>query len=892
MHCNPSFDADNDDVMASVPSARVYRGRGAPRSPVPQVHPYSLPYPRPRYPQFPPYPHRHSQTVRRHSTTSSPLLSRRSRQHRRHFTIPKKAYVQRSSPTHPAPVQLPTPSVHNEFRNLLSLYHPPHHHPHLHRYDYLSLRWVSEWDSIISPSPSVLLQLGLPVPEVASPDIQTDRASSAGESSGLSSDSEEELKEGGIHAPSLHNQPLSEECEQESVLDSLGYSSFQEADIHAPRLYNEPQRVGSECGSSRHSSFKRLPVFSQLTEVHGQNIDEEEDNSFAGAFLESLELQSISDANDIDRVVLTSAEQQRTTGASSLTSSVCCPIGDDLREDQWTVMDFDDCVFEEPQHVVNNHPPSAMPRTAENSQDLLEASDQDLVSGQYTEVDKADRCIGLDSCASNNDCLATKSDSAKADEFTLGTDNTGVCQLSNAVTEYVHESETRDVSSSGALELKNRYPLEAKDVSGGASASELENMNPSVTEDVSGSSGSELENRPHPSVAEDVSSGSGASELENRYPSVEAPDHEGDLFREEQVMDIDEEDSVLSHTEETNTTNYLDDDCEDRSGDCSDMDDTEPERTRPFPERTRIDDKEPAMNTPPVPERTCVSQAPCTVTSSFHGCIMSTGCALHRPCTTQTATVTPANTDPATPVQESPVHASSVYNHGGQKYKICPDSPATDSLSNSKKSGEWFRVGVDNSCSDHDLGSVSQSSVETEQNNKHCDDEADFPTLQNNLASRDNESGHVDQHSKRVLSEEDQEPKTTKENICNTQNPLTQTSAHTSRPRLVCKRRGKPRKGKTDHNLQTSCSPDVSSASGVIEAPPVRYDVINNNCGEGKALDSGNSPGHNLDNSEVRDSSTVSCTEVDRRRATKRPFICTIDMDTIIRILQQCDLLE
>ena len=127
-----------------------------------------------------------------------------------------------------------------------------------------------------------------------------------------------------------------------------------------------------------------------------------------------------------------------------------------------------------------------------------------------------------------------------------------------------------------------------------------------------------------------------------------------------------------------------------------------------------------------------------------------------------------------------------------------------------------------------------------------------------------------------------------------------------ARPRLVCHRR-KRRKDKaerlslvtatSDHSLQNTLedSRDVISLtriSDVIEMQDVWATETERGAGTVSSVSENKS-----DVSEIRTKSDV--TEVhsgksdvisDRRRALKRPFLATIDVDAIIRILQQCDL--
>ena len=127
-----------------------------------------------------------------------------------------------------------------------------------------------------------------------------------------------------------------------------------------------------------------------------------------------------------------------------------------------------------------------------------------------------------------------------------------------------------------------------------------------------------------------------------------------------------------------------------------------------------------------------------------------------------------------------------------------------------------------------------------------------------------------------------------------------------ARPRLVCCRR-KRRKDKaerlslvtatSDHSLQNTLedSRDVISLtpiSDVIEMQDVWATETERGAGIVSSVSENKS-----DVTEIRNKSDV--TEVhsgksdvisDRRRALKRPFLATIDVDAIIRILQQCDL--
>ena len=68
-------------------------------------------------------------------------------------------------------VPCPAPSLHNEFRNLLTSYLPHH--------DHLLLRYVCEWHNALAPSPFLLPDLGLPLPEVVSSSPGTPRSSSS-----------------------------------------------------------------------------------------------------------------------------------------------------------------------------------------------------------------------------------------------------------------------------------------------------------------------------------------------------------------------------------------------------------------------------------------------------------------------------------------------------------------------------------------------------------------------------------------------------------------------------------------------------------------------------------------------------------------------------------------
>ncbi|XP_076437248.1 uncharacterized protein LOC143276554 isoform X2 [Babylonia areolata] len=283
-----AFGEDIFPIVSAGVLIRVSRGRGVPP---PSRHSRPSPYSS-RYPQFPPYPNRHTTPRRRHSTPPGPCTLRpaASRPHP-YSSHPRRACLQSSSPTGSRQTQFPVPSVHNEFRNLLSDYHHhpdyPHSH-HLPQLDYLSVRWVTEWDEVLSPSPSFLLQLGLPLPEAVSSGAASSSSSGASEDSGVSSAEEGEGGHGEVH----HAEPRAQKRQQPGEASRFGGDGVPGGTLGRPP-----------------SSFRRLPVFSRLTQTGVEDTQGKGPGiSLADAFLDVLQLEAASGDEGIDNSIRTTSE--------------------------------------------------------------------------------------------------------------------------------------------------------------------------------------------------------------------------------------------------------------------------------------------------------------------------------------------------------------------------------------------------------------------------------------------------------------------------------------------------------------------------------------------------------------------------------------------------------
>ncbi|XP_076437244.1 uncharacterized protein LOC143276554 isoform X1 [Babylonia areolata] len=407
-------------------------------------------------------------------------------------------------------------------------------------------------------------------------------------------------------------------------------------------------------------------------------------------------------------------------------------------------------------------------------------------------------------------------------------------------------------------------------------------------------------------------------------------------------MDV-EQNSFLNNTDERNDTKHnSDNDSEQGTDYCSDMDDTE--------------SVEPAALV--LEHGCCVSRARCFTTSSLPGCIMSTGSLTHASSrgdnhtsvTTNTTTATIANTQFGR--QNSDVPSVDCRGlHTSQSPSHAQDTVHTDRHLLEESHSGLLVSGHDPLCSKHpeDLSSVSDVSAEAERSVNNPDDDNTDSQLHNDQSptacdSRDNRlqneasvlsttedsrdccssdpeternaaftRGHrceeqgrdqlrqscdgrvvrdlpCEEEQSRGLNqgcEESQELNTITRNVPHTQSTSTKSSPRTTRPTLVCRRRGgKPRKVR----FSQIPNPAYVNGSDVVKTSSLRADVINTQCHL--------TEGSGTDCSATKDArssdyvSDTSCGAGDRRRAAKRPFICTIEVDAIIRILQQCDLLH
>ena len=148
----------------------------------------------------------------------------------------------------------------------------------------------------------------------------------------------------------------------------------------------------------------------------------------------------------------------------------------------------------------------------------------------------------------------------------------------------------------------------------------------------------------------------------------------------------------------------------------------------------------------------------------------------------------------------------------------------------------------------------------------------------------------------------------TNDGLSSVDNKPATCSVVSARPRLVCSGR-KARKDKADHSSQiitpeyilqnpSEVSSDAIPATDISDVIEMQEDSCASDTETNVCIVTGE-PENSSDVSKIRTKSDVTDANSgksdvidvpDRRRALKRPFINTFDVDAIIRILQQCDL--